>query len=279
MRHSVPVGDELFPLGLQVGQRGNVHDPQPLALADREPRLDLIEPCTLPGRDMHDNPPRRRQPWLDLLSGMRSCVLADEMDALDGRGNLRVSMGEEGQEFPLPFARLALAVDLPGRGVERGQQMQCSGAPIFVLHLMRAFRCSRPRGMAARPRLQGGLLLRARHEFVVASGPRVQIHEGRHTRTAFYVPRGGRRKPQVGAPGLQLLVRQEAADRLGGEGFDHTRVCEWSGQCETIPWGEEPAQLIRSLAGHLDQRSRHRGGKTPAGDHDQACQTARPGAG
>jgi hypothetical protein len=90
MRHSVPVGDALFPLGLQVGQRGNVHDPQPLALADREPRLDLIEPCTLHGRDMHDKPPMRRQPWLDLLSGMRSCVIADEMDALDGRGNLRV---------------------------------------------------------------------------------------------------------------------------------------------------------------------------------------------
>jgi hypothetical protein len=69
-----------------------------------------------------------------LLASMRPCIIADDMDGLDGRGNLRVQVFQEGNELTLPFARMALAVDLPGPGVERGEQIQRPGPSIFVLH-------------------------------------------------------------------------------------------------------------------------------------------------
>jgi hypothetical protein len=44
MRRGVPCGHDLFQLGLQVGQRGKVHNSQALALEDRAPLLDVVEP-------------------------------------------------------------------------------------------------------------------------------------------------------------------------------------------------------------------------------------------
>jgi hypothetical protein len=58
------------------------------------------------------------------------------------------------------------------------------------------------------------------------------------------------------------MVRQDTADRLGGDAFDNALVYELSGQFQAIPLGEGPAKLIRSLAGHLNRMYRHRGGKT-----------------
>jgi hypothetical protein len=51
------------------------------------------------------------------------------------------------------------------------------------------------------------------------------------------------------------------------------------GEFPTAPLRERTPELIRSLAGQLDQMHRHRGGKRPASDHGQAYQTALPGSG
>jgi hypothetical protein len=71
---------------------------------------------------------------------------------------------------------------------------------------------------------------------------------------------------------------QDTAAGLGGDTVDKALAFEWLGQFATIPLGEGTPELIRSLAGHLDQIHCHRGGKRRAGDHGQAWRIALQGA-
>jgi hypothetical protein len=64
------------------------------------------------------------------------------------------------------------------------------------------------------------------------------------------------------------MALQDTADRLGGDAVDNPLAFEWPGQFEAIPLGEGTPELLRSLAGHLDQMHCYLGGKkwltTPA---------------
>jgi hypothetical protein len=71
------------------------------------------------------------------------------------------------------LARMALAGDLSATGVERRQPMQRPGPSVCVLHAMGEPRVGRPRGLAAWPRLPGGLLSLAPHAGVGSQGPHV----------------------------------------------------------------------------------------------------------
>ena len=75
------------------------------------------------------------------------------------------------------------------------------------------------------------------------------------------------------APGLELMVPQDAADRLERNARDDGLMFRLPCQREAVPLGEETTELIGALACHFDQMHRHLREKTPAGDRDA---TARP---
>jgi hypothetical protein len=136
-------------------------------------------------REMHHNARMRMQPCPSVLTVMCPRMVTDERHSLDGRGHLRVQVLQARDELTRPLARMTWAIDLSGTGVERRQQIPRPGPLICVRHAMGELRFGRPRGMAAWPRWQGGLLIHAKHTFVVSQGPRVEVHDGCHTPTAL----------------------------------------------------------------------------------------------
>jgi truncated hemoglobin YjbI len=78
MRDGVPFGHALQELRLPGGRRRQIHDPQPLALEERDPWLDLMKPGTMDRREVDHETWVRLQPCSDLLARRRPGVIADE---------------------------------------------------------------------------------------------------------------------------------------------------------------------------------------------------------
>jgi hypothetical protein len=228
--------------------------------------LDLIEPGTMHRREVDDEPRMRLQPCLYRLARMRAGVIADEMNRLDRGRNGPVQVRQERDELPLPLALVALPIDAPRARVEGGEEIQRPSPPILVLHLIGAAGLGRPRSAAARPGLQGGLLIERQDHFIGPQLPRIQLHHCGDPGTELGVPRGLGGQPHMVPPGLQFVMREDPAHRLGRNVLDEPLPFQVAGQLDAVPLGEGPAELIRSLAGQLDEVDRYGGGKTPAGD-------------
>jgi hypothetical protein len=222
------------------------------------------------GREVQHEPWLRSQPVADFLTVLRPSMIAHERHGLERDRHFSVQVRQAGEERPRPLARRALARALACARVEGGQEGQRPSAPILMLHPMGESRVGRSRRMEAWARLPGSFLLDAADSRIIMYVPRVQSDNVRDTRRELRIPRRVWREPEMRAPGLELVRGEATTDGCRGDGRDEALAFQWLGEFTTVPWGARPPELLRSLAGQLDQMPRHRGGKRPAGDHGQA---------
>src|SRR6266700_3081782 len=158
-------------------QVGEVADTQPLALHKAEPLFDLVHPGA-----MHRQKPTHKagmslEPSSHLLAFMHTRVIEDQKDSMNGRGNLPIYLGEQGDELFLPLAHLCSSVDLARAGIKSSKQMQCPGPLVAMLQASRMARSCRKGGSQTRSGLQIGLLVGAHHHLFLSQGARVEIYQ------------------------------------------------------------------------------------------------------
>src|SRR5205809_7033493 len=142
-----------------------IGDPQPLALQDREPLLDLVHPGTMHGREMKEKAWVLSQPGLQLFALVHPHIIKHHVHRRDTRGNLPIDMFQKHNEFHLTFAFGRGGIDLPGACVKPGKQIQRSFADILVLDPhWPAWLCGQGRRFPG-PGLQTGYFLYAQHHF------------------------------------------------------------------------------------------------------------------
>ena len=76
------------------------------------------------------------------------------------------------------------------------------------------------------------------------------------------------------APGLELMVREDATDGFRRDGLDEALSLQLACELVAVPLREGAAAEIRALAGQLDQMHSHCGGKTPAVDPGRVGRTS-----
>jgi hypothetical protein len=107
----VPFSDELFDLGGQFGQIGEVRMAQALAAQDAEPLLDRIHPGAVHRREVGHEAWMLRQPGPDQLAVMDRDVIAEQMDHAD-----------RGRDVPVELLqKLARIIHRPWSAVSGGE--------------------------------------------------------------------------------------------------------------------------------------------------------------
>jgi hypothetical protein len=112
MRLLSPFTHELSNLGLQVLFRFNISGAQALALADAEPLLHVIHPCTVNRGDVHDKAGMLLSPLADVFALRRPAMIAAAMNRLDVGGHFHIPLRKGGDQLLLPLAGVALPTDL-----------------------------------------------------------------------------------------------------------------------------------------------------------------------
>ena len=137
----------------------------------------------------------------DELAMMDRDVVGEQVDRGDRGGDGPVEVLQEGEVLDLALATGGHAVDLPGAGVEGGEQVGGAGPPVLVLDLDRATGLGRAGGDAARSRLERGHLVEAEHDLVRGQGAGQQIGDRPDVR-------GERRVARACADGARRAERQ-----------------------------------------------------------------------
>src|SRR5712691_4760135 len=122
MRMLIPFGDKGHQPLYQMWLVSKIGNPQPFALQDRKPLLDLVHPRTMYGRKMKHKAWMFDQPSLDLLALMHLYVIKHHLNRQDGLGNSPIQMLQKGNEFHLPFALGSRGIDLPRPGIKTSKQ-------------------------------------------------------------------------------------------------------------------------------------------------------------
>ena len=111
----------------------NLHDSPALALEATPPRLNVMHPGALHGGEVHPNACMVDPPRSHVFPMMRPAIVADELNGLHGCRNRVVSMVQNRGACLLPLPCRALPIDLAGRGIEGGQEMEGTSTRIVVL--------------------------------------------------------------------------------------------------------------------------------------------------
>ncbi len=101
---------------------------------------------------------------------------------------------------------------------------------------------------------------------MLAQSPGVQGHHVGHAGIALRVTWRVGREPQVVAPRLELMVHEDATDRLRGNVLVNARAFQLPRQLAAVPLRQRTAEDIRLLTGELDQVHGHDGRKRLVGD-------------
>jgi hypothetical protein len=120
------------------------------------------------------------EPSSHLLALMHTRVIEDHRDATNGRWNLPIQLGEQGDELFLPLAHLRSSVDLPRTGIEGGKQMQGPCSFVAMLQARRVAWSSGKGGGPTRTRLQIGLLVGTHHHLFISQWTRVKMNQVAH---------------------------------------------------------------------------------------------------
>src|SRR6266567_5524333 len=158
-------------------QVGEVTDAQPLALHNAEPLFDLVHPGAVDRQKPTDKAGVSLEPCLNLLAFMHTRVIEDQEDATNGRWNLLIQLGEQGNELFLPLAHLRSSVDLSRASIKSGKQMQSACSFVAMLQASRVARSSGKGRSPTRTRLQIGLLVSTQYHFFIRQRARVEIHQ------------------------------------------------------------------------------------------------------
>jgi hypothetical protein len=108
MSRRIPFRDKGHQPFSQVIQSGEVADAQPLALHKAEPLFDLVHPRAMHRQKPTDKAGMSRQLGSHLFAFMHTRVIEDQTDATNGRWNLPIQLGEQGDELFLPLAHFRI---------------------------------------------------------------------------------------------------------------------------------------------------------------------------
>src|SRR5947208_16297407 len=97
----------------QMIQVSEVADAETFALQNADPLLELIHPGTVHRQKPADKAGVRLEPGSHLLAFMHARVIKHQRDATNGRWNLPIQLGEQGDELSLPLAPFRSSIDLP----------------------------------------------------------------------------------------------------------------------------------------------------------------------
>jgi hypothetical protein len=81
---------------------------------------------------MNDKPWMIGEPSGHFFPMMCTNIVTHKMNRLDGLSNLSVQVFQKSDEFSLPFACITLPVDLPGTGIEGGNEVERSSACVLM---------------------------------------------------------------------------------------------------------------------------------------------------
>jgi hypothetical protein len=146
--------------------------------------------------EVQHKPWMRGKPLAHLLAMMGSGVIADQVNGPDLGGKLGVQILQERDHFLLPLASITPAIEPARASIEGGQEIHRPGAPILMLHTIGQTRHGRQRGVQARPRLQGGLLIHTEHDFVSPQEPCVEVHHLGNSRREQRIMRFQEQSPE-----------------------------------------------------------------------------------
>ncbi len=205
------------------------------------------------------------EPLFDLFAPVDYEVVSDHMDGLDVRGYFTVEVFKELDEFRLTFALAASAVHFSAARVEGGEELERSGALVFMFAQV---------GPVAGPGGAGGAETGAGLQacfFVVRQDylglrerARVEIDYLLDAGVKFGVPRMFLAEPHVMAPGLQFVALKNSLDGRGRDAFDNAVAHKLAGEFKTIPLRQGAPGEVWPLAGDFDQMDGDFGGKKKA---------------
>ena len=235
-------------------------------MQDTEPLLDLVHPGAVNGSKVKLKPGMFLEPFLDLFAMMSSDVVTNDMNQSDLRWNFPVYMIEKGDELLLSFAAAAPADDLSRPGIEGGKKIQ--GSVPFVLMFDEVGKVARfcwLCGANSRSRLEGGLFVERKDDFMGTERAGMRIDEGSNAFVEGFIPGVLCGEPHMAAPGLDFMVEENAANSLRRNARRQPLVNEPPCQFHTVPLRQGSPPDLRPLAGRLYQtRSRLRRGKKAA---------------
>ncbi len=245
----------------QMSEVREVTDLKSFALQDAEALLDLIHPGAMGRQEMADKPGMSGQPVLRLLAIMHAGVIEYQEDAADCSGKLFLHWGEQSDELFLPLAHSCLSCDLARPCSKGRKQVDGSGAFVLVLHAGRQSWERRFGRGQARARLQIGLLVQAENPLPRGKRTCVEINELMDLLGEVLITRHLWGKPQVRAPGSELVGLQDPANCLtSAAGSDAIRL-ELTSQVGAVPLREGTSEVIGPFTGQFDHVESHLGSK------------------
>ena len=193
-------------------------------------------------------------------------VVGEQVDRGDRGRDGPVEVLQEREVLDLALASGGHAVDLPGAGVEGGEQVGGAGAPVLVLDLHRSVGLGRSGRHTAWSRLERGHLIQAEDDLVRAQEAGQQVGDGPDLRGERRVTGLARVEPDVRPPGLQAIGQQHPLDRLGRDRRHDLIADELPRQLRAVPLAERPPGLLGQLAGPPHQVQGDLRGKRSAAD-------------
>ena len=123
--------------------------------------------------------------------------------------NCAIYRFEKGHAFPLPLPFITVPVDLARTGVKGGKESERARPLVRMLHAVRPVVGLGWQGRGrSGPRLEGGLLLEGEHQLIRLQGTGIAVHQLGDGSMQSGVPRVFGVRPQMMAPGLQLMRGQ-----------------------------------------------------------------------
>src|SRR5262244_2941736 len=114
----------------------------------------------MPRCEVHDKARMVGEPFSDVFPMMRADMVAHEMNGADALVNLRIQRFQKSAEFPLPLPLRTVPIDLARAGVKGRNEMERTRPLVLMLNAVGPVGGLGWQGRgAARPRLQGGLLV------------------------------------------------------------------------------------------------------------------------
>ncbi len=149
------------------------HDPRRRARRgdEAEPDLHLVQPGGVRGRVVNVNARVARQPGFDLGVLVGGIVVGDQVQFEFG-GHAGFDLSDKGEELLVALTRTASRQNLPGGGVQRGEQRRGAVATVVVGNPLDITETERQQGLGALQRLDLRLLVDTQHHGMVG---RIQI--------------------------------------------------------------------------------------------------------
>lgn len=251
---AVPLRDELHDGLIQRLFGREIGETKAFPLKNAEPLLDLIHPGAMDRGEMELKPGVLLEPFPHLFPMVDTHIVTDDVNDGNGGGRLPIDPVEKADEFLLSLAAEVQTDDFAGSGIEGRKEVQ--GPISFVLMLDQIGLVSRLCGLGGEEPgswLQGCFLIHRENRLVGSKGPGIQVDDVCNTRIEGVVPWVFGGEPHVVAPGLELMMEEDATNGLIGDALHDSLFNELSCQFLTVPLGQGFPYICGSFARHFDK--------------------------